>query len=289
MIRPTRRFWRRGVQIILAVGMALVPWGNLHGINWISGNYLALDAFGLPFGDPLAALQVFISARDITGRAVLGAGFALLVALILGPVFCAYACPYGLFSELVHALVRHRTNRAPRQSPARRAFGIKVAIVGFGLTGITIFGLPPLLNQLSMPAYYSRLWQHVALGGLLLPVLAIPTMLLVEGVFARRIWCRFLCPQSVLLALMRRITPWSLRLIFDPGRCHCGQSPRPCATACTLELDPRRTQALALACTNCGDCLTACQERGQALQFHLGPSLKNMLEKTDSTRPHRQL
>ncbi|MHC1710758.1 MAG: 4Fe-4S binding protein [Solidesulfovibrio sp.] len=277
--------------------MALVPFANARGLDWISGNYLALDVLGLPLGDPLAALQVLTSAKSIPGRAALGAILALVLALILGPVFCAYACPYGLLSELIHALAR-RTSRISASQPnkaARHGFRSKAAVTGLGLTALAIFGLPPLLNLLSMPAYYSRLWQHVVLGGVLLPLAAMPIVLLAEWHFRTRLWCRFVCPQSVLLHVMRRLSPWALRLEFNAKRCSCGKGESRCVAACSLELDPRRVKELALTCTNCGDCRTACQDMGQALGFRLGETRKSSgtadskPEKTDSTRAFEQL
>jgi ferredoxin-type protein NapH len=297
MIRPSLFFWRRCLQIGLAVVMALVPFANARGLDWISGNYLALDVLGLPLGDPLAALQVLVSAKDIAGRAALGAILALVLALVLGPVFCAYACPYGLFSELLHGLARRIPRRKPQQSntTGRDGFRSKAAVTGLLLAVVAIFGLPPLLNLLSMPAYYSRLWQHVVLGGLLLPLAVMPIVLLVEAVFGLRLWCRFVCPQSVLLHGLRRVSPWGLRLDFDPKRCTCGKGGSRCVAACSLGLDPRRGKNLALSCNNCGDCRAACQNMGQALCFRMGQSRKKSSaadpdsRKTDSTRGFERL
>jgi ferredoxin-type protein NapH len=297
MIRPSLLLWRRSLQIGLAVVMALVPFANARGLDWISGNYLALDILGLPLGDPLAALQVLASAKSLPGRAALGAGLALVLALVLGPVFCAYACPYGLFSELLQALARRTSRRAKGRpgKPSRRGFRSKAAVTGLGLTALAIFGLPPLLNLLSMPAYYSRLWQHAVLGGVLLPLAAVPVVLLAEWRFRTRLWCRFVCPQSVLLHVMRRLNPWALRLEYDARRCSCGKGESRCVAACSLGLDPRRVKELALACTNCGDCRTACREVGQALGFRLGQARRSSgnagskPEKTDSTRALERL
>lgn len=270
MIRPSLLFWRRLTQVGVALLMALIPFANLGGIHWLSGNFLAFDFAGLPLGDPLATLQTLASAHDLVWRAALGAGIALVMSLILGAVFCSYACPYGLFSELAHSLTR-KSGRVPdKKRPRRQAFALKASLTGVGLLVVAVFGLPPLLNQLSLPALYSRLWQHAALGGFLLPVLALPLLLLVEWLLGERIWCRMICPQSVLLAAMRRLNPWSLRIAFAGKRCSCGKDESLCVAACSLGLDPRRSGELALQCTNCGDCSSACKNRGQALTFVLG-------------------
>ena len=81
MIRPTLPVWRRGLQIGLAVLMALVPLVNALGSTLVSGNYLAVTVLGLPLGDPLAALQVLVSARGLAWTGAVGAGLALVLAL----------------------------------------------------------------------------------------------------------------------------------------------------------------------------------------------------------------
>jgi len=145
-----------------------------------------------------------------------------------------------------------------------------------GLILLAVFGLPPLLNLLSMPAYYSRLWQHVALGGVLWPVGGAVLMLAAEWRLGKRLWCGFACPQSVLLHLMARLNPWRLRLVHAPERCACAKGQSRCVAACSLGLDPRRPETLPLACNNCGDCRTACLRPGQALRFRLGrPDAQN--------------
>ncbi len=282
MTRPPLRAVRRAVQIGVALVMAAVPFANAKGVNWISGNFLALDALGLPLGDPLAAAQVALSARELARPAALGACLALGLALVLGPVFCAYACPYGLLSEWTHALSR-RLGRVRAGRFPRKGLSARTLLAGIGLAAVGVFGLPPLLNFLSLPAAYSRLWQYAVSGFFWLPVLAVPALLLVEGLCGVRLWCRFVCPQSVLLALSHRLAPWGLRTTFTAGRCRCGRDDRACLAACSLALDPRR-KAPPAACTNCGDCVEACRERGGALRFALGLRREGPGE-SGSTRP----
>ncbi len=282
MTRLPLRPCRRAVQIGVALVMAAVPLANARGVNWISGNFLALDILGLPLGDPLAALQVALSARDIAWPAALGAGLALLLALVLGPVFCAYACPYGLLSEWSHALSR-RLGRGRLSWLPRGGLTARAILAGAGLALVGLFGLPPLLNLLSLPAAYSRLWQYAVSGLLWFPVLIVPALLVLEVLGGTRLWCRFVCPQSMLLALAHRLARPGLRVVFTARRCACGQGGRACLAACSLELDPRRKTPPA-ACTNCGDCVEACRKHGRALAFYLGPG-RAIPGESDSTRP----
>ncbi len=286
MTRPPLRAVRRAVQIGVALVMAALPLANARGVHWLSGNFLALDVLGLPLGDPLAVAQVAASARAVAAPAALGAGLALVLALALGPVFCAYACPYGLLSEWSHALSRRLGRARPGRFP-RGGLALRVALAGIGLAVVGVCGLPPLLNLLSLPAAYSRLWQYAVSGFFWLPVLAVPALLLVEVLCGARLWCRFVCPQSVLLALVHRLAPPGLRVAFEARRCACGRDDRACLAACSLDLDPRRKAAPA-ACTNCGDCVEACRQRGRALRFALGRGREASGE-SGSTRPAGEL
>ncbi len=269
MSRPGLRAWRRAIQLLLVTAMSLAPFANARDIHWLTGNYFALDLLGLPLGDPLAALQVFFASGGIGGQALFGAGLALLLAFGLGPVFCAYACPFGLLSELVHGLGRKQPYRA-HGGKGRTGFTVKAGLAGFGLVAVGLVGLPPLLNHLSMPGWYSRILQQAALGDFLVPALAVPAVLAIEACLGRRLWCRYLCPQSVLLLLAGRLGPRSLRVRFDQRRCTCAKGDRPCRLACSLDLDPRRPKEARLACNNCGDCVAACRTRGQALGLGFG-------------------
>lgn len=286
MTRPPLRAVRRAVQIGVALVMAAVPLANAEGVNWISGNFLALDVLGLPLGDPLAAAQVAASARGIAWPAALGAGLALGLSLVLGPIFCAYACPYGLFSEWAHGLARRLGRARPGRFP-RNGLAWRAVLAGAGLAVVGLWGLPPLVNLVSMPAAYSRLWQYALAGALWLPLLAVPAVLCVEALTGARLWCRFVCPQSVALALAHRLAPWGLGLAFAAKRCTCPPGERRCLAACSLGLDPRR-KAPPAACTNCGDCLDACRQAGRALRFRLGRPATG-LSATDSTSPAGRL
>ena len=267
-LKPGLKTSRRIIQTIVALAFVLIPWLNHHQISWIHGNFLSLKLYKLPLADPLAVLQIILKNNYWALDLMIGAGIALGLAALLGTVFCSWVCPFGLISELFQGL---NTRKALPKKPRPPGFKIKLVLFTTGILGFLIFSTTPVLNQLSLPAWYSRIFQfwfeqgHISLALAILPALA-----LAEGLLGRRLWCRYLCPQSVVISLAKQITPQRLRVEFTPKSCTCrGHSP--CASACTLDLDPRRFKGRwETECTNCGDCINQCKEHGAALNFKFG-------------------
>lgn len=256
-----------------ALAFLCIPFLNKAEVNVLSGNFLAFNAAGVPLGDPLAALQVVIGASAAPPSLLLEAGLVLVVALLLGPVFCSWICPYGLFSELAcSARARGKISDPPQLSG--RPFASKVFIVLAGLLLVLFFAPVPLLNQLSLPGWYSRLMQQIVLQGSVLwgGAVLLGAALSMEFLLGNRFWCRYLCPQSVLISLFGRFFPGRLRVRFARASCTCPASARPCQAACSLALDPRKPKYAVqqLQCSNCGDCVDACRSRGRALDFGFG-------------------
>ena len=92
--------------------------------------------------------------------------------------------------------------------------------------------------------------------------------LVLELLTGKRLWCRYVCPQSVLLGLSARFFPRAgkgLRIDWQAKRCSCGKD-APCRAACSLGLNPRNVEGPERRdCTMCGDCVKACASKGGAL------------------------
>lgn len=284
------RFPRRVIQLGCALAFVAIPFANRAEINVLSGNFLAFNFAGVPLSDPLVALQVMAASLEASpGPVLIGGLLALLIAFLLGPVFCSWLCPYGFLSELLHknkeahasvasalsadtAISCGKKKKGQGASPVPFQSRLFIAAVGL-LLAATIVPFP-VLNQLSMPGWYSRTLQHVALysgvvwGGLLLLL----GMLALERFSGKRIWCSYICPQSVLISLSGLLFPARLQIAFKPKSCTCPASDRACHKACSLSLDPRHplTVAQRARCTNCGDCVDACKDRGKALSMRFG-------------------
>lgn len=284
MKKPSLKTCRRTLQIGTAAAFILIPLLNRLHVNILYGNFLSFNAAGLTLADPLAVLQITLKNRYLTFDLLIGAGIALALALFLGTVFCSWVCPFGLLSELVHGLGR-RVLPKKYIGLTTKANGIyiKVYIFGLGLLGFIIFSVTPVLNQLSMPAWYSRIFQFLFVQKhLSLAIVLLITILLVEFAARNRLWCRYVCPQAFLLILFKLFNPLRLKINYDHGGCLCKPDREPCLKACSLSLNPKAVGGFfETECTNCGDCIVACKRLGRALGYKFYPSgLKNMPGRT---------
>lgn len=244
---------------------------------WLSGSLFAFDLGGIPFADPVAMAQGLLGGL-VSGiapgmRLLAGGCLALCVAFFLGRIFCSWLCPYGLFSELVTALRLTPDDKMLK----KRAFSIKVLLLAHGLGFVVLFNAP-MLVMLSQPGQMSLMPQavlewlaHPEYAAALLSLASVPLIALcLELLTGKRLWCRFVCPQSVLLGLAASCLPRTipgLHLVWQASRCTCkGESP--CQNACKLGCNPRKI--VRRDCSLCGDCAHACARRGGALTLHLG-------------------
>ena len=265
---------RRAVQVLVVAVLCALPWLNAAGWRGMAGSFFALDFLGLPFADPVGAAQVAAMGFLPAGRLLGGAMLSLAAALLLGRVFCSWVCPYGFLSELLYAL---RWRRAGARLVVRQAFWGKILLLVLGLVAALGAGFP-VLGIVSLPGELSLLpvlvWQGDG-AWLLLGAAAVPLVaLLLEFATGKRLWCRFVCPQSVLLGGAAHCLPKGapgLRIDWQAAKCSC-KGAAPCQQACSLDLNPRRRGGPARHdCTHCGDCVKACAGYGTALKW----SVKN--------------
>jgi ferredoxin-type protein NapH len=269
-MKPNLKLWRRLAQITVALAFILIPYLNRLGINTLKGNFLAFRAAGLPLADPLAVAQVGIKSRHLSSDLLIGAGVALILATALGTVFCSWICPYGLLSEWVHALGKKVLPQTYRGFGRwGNGFYSKLILFALSIPILLLVTDSLLLNQLSLPGWYSRIFQlYFNQGHLSWAAGCLAVILLIEFAAKNRLWCRYLCPQTLLLTLSRLINPWHLKIFYNQENCICRKGEDPCRQVCHLGLDPKKLMPPhELECTNCGDCFVTCNKYGRALKF----------------------
>jgi ferredoxin-type protein NapH len=260
---------RRPAQLAVTLTFMALPWANAQGWTSIYGSLFALNVYGLPFADPLSALQVFLMDGHMAGELWAGAVIVVLLACALGRVFCGWLCPYGLLSELVHAARPSQSPRLREDAAERYAFRLRIAVCVFGVVAAHICAYP-VLHRFSMPGELSLAPLRAVEGwDICMAVLMPPAvMLLAEGVAGKRLWCVYICPQSVSLALASLCFPGFFGVRWTSERCTCPRDDRPCQNACSLGLAPRQKSGPPRSeCVQCAQCVTACAERGAALRM----------------------
>lgn len=262
---------RRTTQITIAALFIFIPWLNASGFNLVRGNFLSCTIFGIPFADPLTALQVAITSGSPGINLIVGSLIALTIAALVGAVFCSWVCPYGLLSELNQSL--NRRVRNTRYKRRISGFAVKTIVISMVLIAIVILGLPPILNHLSLPGWYSRTAQTwFLIGSFPIGIILLLAAMAVDLISGMRMWCRYCCPQSYLLMLVQRFSPKRLRIMYDPQRCTCAPGKSPCRNACPLLLNPKAKQAyLELECNNCRECVDECAKHGHAITQIIAP------------------
>ncbi len=177
-------------------------------------------------------------------------------SLILGRVFCAYACPQMVFSEYANDLDAIAKSLVKRLPQARRAGAARA--VSFAL-------LAPVsvLFSLLMMAYFAPL-SDVAGRLARLDVgpwvgaigLVTAVLFFLDFAFLRERFCRSACPYGILQAILE--DGRSLHIRFDESTGACLQC-RLCEKVCPMGIDIRKG-AFQIECTRCGSCVDACNE-----------------------------
>jgi len=176
------------------------------------------------------------------------------LSLILGRVYCAYACPQMVFTELAHdldALGKRlaRSFAVGLRRPAARAISTSLlALVSVGVSVLFMGYFAPLSRILT------RLF-HLDFGlwvGLIGASIAFLTFL--DFAFVRESFCRAACPYGLLQGLLE--DGRSLHVALDESRGPCIDC-QACARICPMEIDIREG-AFQIECTRCGSCIDEC-------------------------------
>jgi ferredoxin-type protein NapH len=266
------KIYRRILQIFVALLFILIPWLNSRHISFVYGNFLSFNMAGLPLADPLAVLQMTLKNAYLSTDLFAGALVALVIALFFGTVFCSWICPFGLLSDFAQSISQLLILKTKKRKKVQLSgFKIKIVLFLTGLAGFLIFSTTPVLNQFSLPAWYSRIFQFIfTQKHFSYAIVFILFILTVEFFFKIKVWCRYICPQSVLLILVKQLNnKIRLKVNFQPEKClNPRQGNEPCIESCSMGLDPRNLPAdMETDCTNCGDCIVICRQFGQALKF----------------------
>ena len=185
------------------------------------------------------------------------------LVLLAKKAFCGWACPVGFLGELTARLggvVWKRRPRIPAKVDARLKLLRYVALAAalfftYRAGELLLRGYDPFYLIFSGFGHGTAGWLSVAvLAALAIGAFIVPML-----------FCRYLCPMGAVFDPFSRLG--LIRLRRDEAKCTaCGR----CGRACPQRIPIHQLQSVRHRdCTNCLECVDACQEPG-TLQLRLG-------------------
>jgi cytochrome c oxidase accessory protein FixG len=177
----------------------------------------------------------------------------LLFTLVFGRVWCGWACPQTLWSDLVEAVARRlgarMRGRQLLATPVQKiVFHLVCAALGLVVgANLVWYFLPPA-------AYLADLLRGELPAPAMITTLAAAGVVYLDLGYVRRTFCAELCPYGRFQATLVDRGTLTLQVLPGEGaRCiECGA----CVAACPTGVDVRRGSDA--GCINCGRCLDAC-------------------------------
>ncbi|NQU43614.1 4Fe-4S binding protein [bacterium] len=232
---PAREGWKAWIDtsvLLLALALAAwiaLKWRNRKAMAWLSVACLAYFGFyRLGCVCPIGAignitLGIFDPSYAVPLYVIAFFALPLVFALLCGRVFCAAVCPLGAMQSLV-MLKPARMPRALDRGLGLIPYfylGIAVLLAAVG-TMFIICRYDPFVSFWRVSArFHIWIWS----GAVLL-----------ISMFVGRPYCRYLCPYSVLLAMLSRFSFWKVKT--TPDKCViCGLCRDACPYGAIREAD----------------------------------------------------
>ncbi len=260
---------RRLVQIgVLILFIGTVHWGwTLFNQPVLSGNLSSSRFLGvIPLSDPFAVLQVIASRHWPFMDALIGAAIILLTYLLLGGrVFCSWACPVNMVTDLANWLREKLGMRSLFIVPPKtRYWGLLLALVLSFAIGVAAFEWVSPIAIMHRELIY----------GIGVGFIAVLGIFIFDLLIMARGWCGHICPLGAFWSIVGRTG--QVRVAFDDASCtRCGDCVRACPEPLVLDFKEAAQHGMVRfgECTNCGKCIAICPEN--SLSFNLRACIRN--------------
>ncbi len=247
-------------------------WGALYGLNedvlslagepartslGFLGFPFSARVFGLETADPSMVLAYSMRTRTLRPELLLGLITPILLALILGKVFCSHLCPMRLLFELGQGVRRglERLGVELPESRSRSRWGGWV--LAGGLLATLASSTVVWLILLPYASFGASLFLLVTTGTLSGLAAVVAGWWLLDLLVAPGYFCHNLCPTGFLLETVSRFSLLRLRKV---GATACPPSCDLCQQTCPYGLEPA-IERHHPACDNCGRCVAVCPSR----------------------------
>ena len=234
------------------------------GMPWTLG----LDALG--DGSMEAAINVML--RGLLPVLLFAAAF-IWVAWRYGRLYCGWLCPHFSVVETINRFMQRASGKPSiweqEALPVRQPNGTMLKPdVRYWLLTVPLAAAFAFLWALSLLTYLLPPFEiyHNLLNASLTAnqarFLGIGTLLFfIDFMFARHLFCRFGCAVGLFQSLAWMGNPRALVVGFDAARARsCKDCNNACENVCPMRLRPRSIKRRMFTCTECTQCITACEQ-----------------------------
>ncbi len=257
----------RLIVLFLAFLLVLVnPFLNYYfHINFVQGWYQSIGIGSLWFVSPLEGIESLLITKSVYMPSLIGMMIPLILAFLLGRVFCSWVCPVTFFLELFDRL---RRKISKKQFLHNKLVVIKRMLWFTLITELLISMIlgAPLFVFLSPPGLIGReimmmvFFNKLAVEGILL------ILILLLELLTRRFFCRSFCPLGAMLALIGHKRKLNV-IIIEENCISCGK----CAKTCPMGLIPERGEGTTPYCWNCAECIDTCPTNALSFSWISNP------------------
>jgi ferredoxin-type protein NapH len=263
--------YRRTIQFSILLILIAIPILNLLKIDVVQGILCSIGTADYEITCALGALQSMLANREINFSLILSASFFIILAVVLGRVFCGWMCPQGLISEGGDKLrTKYFKSSCKPDSPAKYKSGrtVLLSILGAGLLATFLVGVPVICYICPIGIICRELLQGTMLYKIGGEAIILGFIFAADVFVARRGWCRYICPLGAFYSLFSK---FSLTVKRDKYACvKCGT----CQRVCSMGNAPIKDE-INKTCINCGVCIEKCPEGALAFEhpliFHKKP------------------
>lgn len=191
-------------------------------------------------------------------------GGTILLALLLGRVFCGWICMFGWIQEIPAKLGKWIFKKGFTVPPAidKPLRYLKYIILfvtiyfTWKLGDLVISPYDPFSAYAHLPGGLSSVIEESLIG------LIILFGSFILSFFYDRFFCKYLCPMGAFLGITYKVTNYKIKR--DEETCiHCNR----CTKACPVNIDVAKLESVTSAeCINCMECVTACPTKKETLK-----------------------
>jgi ferredoxin-type protein NapH len=194
------------------------------------------------------------------------------VAWRWGRLYCGWLCPHFSVVETINQFVRKASGKQslwdPKPGPLYHPDGTPaltdrrywLLAIPFALAFAFLWAVALLTYLLPPAEVYGNLFSGTLTRNQGLFISVATAVLFLEFTFARHLFCRYACAVGMFQSLAWMSNRQAMVVGYPRERAHdCARCPSFCDHVCPMRLKPRNIKRLMFACTQCGQCIDACQ------------------------------